>query len=74
MPAPLLLLALLASAALPAAPAPDSPERVRVEFRDPAAFVDAAERFPGDPRDTGHLDRLRDHLVRAAEPRLPAGA
>ncbi len=73
MPAPLLLLALLAAAALPAAPAPDSPERVRVEFRDPAAFVDAAERFPGDPRDTGHLDRLRDHLVRAAEPRLPAG-
>jgi hypothetical protein len=73
MSAPLLL-ALLAAATLPAAPVPDSPAaRVRVDFREPAAFVDAAERFPGDPRDTGHLDRLRDHLVRAAEPRIPAG-
>ncbi|MEY3607583.1 MAG: hypothetical protein RLZZ447_371, partial [Verrucomicrobiota bacterium] len=71
MPAPLFLLALLAAAGLPAAP--ESPARVRVEFREPDAFVDAAERFPGDPRDTGHLDRLRDYLVRAADPRLPAG-
>jgi hypothetical protein len=71
MPAPLLLLALLAAAALPAAPEPAP--RVSVTFRAPAEFADAAERFPGDPRDTAHLDRLRAHLVRAAEPRLPAG-
>lgn len=71
MPAPLLLLALLAAAALPAAPEPAP--RVSVAFREPAAFADAAERFPGDPRDTAHLDRLREHLVRAAAPRLPAG-
>ena len=71
MPAPLLFLALLAAAALPAAPEPAS--RVSVAFREPAAFADATERFPGDPRDTAHLDRLREHLVRAAAPRLPAG-
>lgn len=71
MTAPLLFLALLGAAALPAAPEPAP--RVSVEFREPAAFADAAERFPGDPRDTAHLDRLREHLVRAAAPRLPAG-
>ena len=73
MTAPLLFLALLVAATLPAAPAPDAPARVSVDFREPAAFADAAERFPGDPRDTAHLDRLREHLVRAAAPRLPAG-
>jgi len=75
MPASLLLLALLFAAALPAAPAPapDADARVRVDFREPAAFADAAERFPGDPRDTAHLDRLREHLMRAAAPRLSAG-